>query len=318
MPFSGTIEVTVIKEDIVYEVGVNSYVTFDSSAFLKYVQSAVSKSTKLDYVTFDVGKNGVISSVLRGTGALYASYSTYGSKIYANSTDKFYYEPGKNQDALDSVTYATTSYAKAGDIVYIPFTAVTSAKKEVTGTVAIKVKQTMNFVDVHTYDYFYDAVQWAVNNDITKGTSTTTFSPKTGCTRAQIVTFLWRAAGSHEPRSSYNKFTDVTTSHADYMKAIIWATEQGITTGTSATTFSPDATCTRAQIVTFLYRFKNSPAVYGSVSFSDVNKAEHGAYYNAILWASNNKIATGYNNIFNPNGTCNRGDAVTFLYRALA
>ena len=318
MPFSGTIEVTVIKEDIVYEVGVNSYVAFDSSAFLKYVQSAVSKSTKLDYVTFDVGKNGVISSVLRGTGALYASYSTYGSKIYANSTDKFYYEPGKNQDALDSVTYATTSYAKAGDIVYIPFTAVTSAKKEVTGTVAIKVKQTMNFVDVHTYDYFYDAVQWAVNNDITKGTSTTTFSPKTGCTRAQIVTFLWRAAGSHEPRSSYNKFTDVTTSHADYMKAIIWATEQGITTGTSATTFSPDATCTRAQIVTFLYRFKNSPAVYGSVSFSDVNKAEHGAYYNAILWASNNKIATGYNNIFNPNGTCNRGDAVTFLYRALA
>ncbi len=318
MPFSGTIEVTVIKEDIVYEVGVNSYVTFDSSAFLKYVQSAVSKSTKLDYVTFDVGKNGVISSVLRGTGALYASYSTYGSKIYAKSTDKFYYEPGKNQDALDSVTYATTSYAKAGDIVYIPFTAVTSAKKEVTGTVAIKVKQTMNFVDVHTYDYFYDAVQWAVNNDITKGTSTTTFSPKTGCTRAQIVTFLWRAAKSPEPRSSYNKFTDVTASHADYMKAIIWATEQGITTGTSTTTFSPDATCTRAQIVTFLYRFKNSPAVYGSVSFSDVNKAEHGAYYNAILWASNNKIATGYNNIFNPNGTCNRGDAVTFLYRALA
>ena len=318
MPFSGTIEVTVIKEDIVYEVGVNSYVTFDSSVFLKYVQSAVNKNTKLDYVTFDVGKNGVISSVLRGTGALYASYSTYGSKIYAKSTDKFYYEPGKNQDALDSVTYATTSYAKAGDIVYIPFTAVTSAKKEVTGTVAIKVKQTMNFVDVHTYDYFYDAVQWAVNNDITKGTSTTTFSPKTGCTRAQIVTFLWRAAGSHEPRSSYNKFTDVTASHADYMKAIIWATEQGITTGTSATTFSPDATCTRAQIVTFLYRFKNTPPVYGSVSFSDVNKAEHGAYYNAILWASNNKIATGYNNIFNPNGTCNRGDAVTFLYRALA
>ena len=97
------------------------------------------------------------------------------------------------------------------------------------------------------------------------------------------------------------------------------ATEQGITTGTGNGKFSPDATCTRAQIVTFLYRFKNNPAVYGSLNFSDVNKTEHAAFYNAILWAVNNKITTGYGNgIFDPNGTCNRGDAVTFLYRALA
>ena len=319
MPFSGTVEISVINEDIVYEVGVNSFVTFDSADFLKYVQSASSKSAKLDYVTFDVGKNGVVASVLRGTGALYASYSTYGIKNFAKSSDEFYYDANKNQDSLDNVTYATTSSAKVGDIVYIPFTAVTTAKKEVAGTVAIKVKQTMNFTDVHTYDYFYDAVQWAVNNDITKGTSATTFSPKTGCTRAQIVTFLWRAAKSPEPRSNVNKFTDVTTAHADYMKAIIWATEQGITTGTDTNKFSPDATCTRAQIVTFLYRYKNNPAVYGSLNFTDVNKTEHSAYYNAILWAVNNKITTGYGSgIFDPNGTCNRGDAVTFLYRALA
>ena len=320
MPFSGTIEVTVIKEDIVYEVGVNSFITFDSADFLRYVKSAATKNTKLDYVTFEVGKNGVISSVLRGTGALYSSYTTYGVKTFAKATDKFYYEAKSSQDALDDVTYATTNLAKAGDVVYIPFTAVTDSGKEYTGTVAIKVKQTMNFVDVRPGDYFYDSVQWAVNLGITKGTSATTFSPKTGCTRAQIVTFLWRAANSPEPRSSTSKFTDVyATAHADYMKAINWATEQGITTGTGNGKFSPDATCTRAQIVTFLYRFKGNPAVYGSLNFSDVNKTEHAAFYNAILWAVNNKITTGYGNgIFDPNGTCNRGDAVTFLYRALA
>ena len=320
MAFNATVEITVVKEDIVYEVGVNSYVTFDSAAFLRYVKSAATKNTKLDYVTFEVGKNGVISSVLRGTGALYSSYTTYGVKTFAKASDKFYYEAKRNQDALDDVTYATTNLAKAGDVVYIPFTAVTDSGKEYTGTVAIKVKQTMNFVDVRPGDYFYDSVQWAVNNDITKGTSATTFSPKQGCTRAQIVTFLWRAAKSPEPRSNTSKFTDVyATAHADYMKAINWATEQGITTGTGNGKFSPDATCTRAQIVTFLYRFKNNPAVYGSLNFSDVNKTEHAAFYNAILWAVNNKITTGYGGgIFDPNGTCNRGDAVTFLYRALA
>ena len=320
MAFNATVEITVVKEDIVYEVGVNSSVTFDSAAFLRYVKSVATKNTKLDYVTFEVGKNGVISSVLRGTGALYSSYTTYGVKTFAKASDKFYYEAKRNQDALDDVTYATTNLAKAGDVVYIPFTAVTDSGKEYTGTVAIKVKQTMNFVDVRPGDYFYDSVQWAVNNDITKGTSATTFSPKQGCTRAQIVTFLWRAAKSPEPRSNTSKFTDVyATAHADYMKAINWATEQGITTGTGNGKFSPDATCTRAQIVTFLYRFKNNPAVYGSLNFSDVNKTEHAAFYNAILWAVNNKITTGYGNgIFDPNGTCNRGDAVTFLYRALA
>ena len=320
MAFNATVEITVVKEDIVYEVGVNSFITFDSADFLRYVKSAATKNTKLDYVTFEVGKNGVISSVLRGTGALYSSYTTYGVKTFAKASDKFYYEAKRNQDALDDVTYATTNLAKAGDVVYIPFTAVTDSGKEYTGTVAIKVKQTMNFVDVRPGDYFYDSVQWAVNNDITKGTSTTTFSPKTGCTRAQIVTFLWRAAKSPEPRSNTSKFTDVyATTHADYMKAINWATEQGITTGTGNGKFSPDATCTRAQIVTFLYRFKNNPAVYGSLNFSDVNKTEHAAFYNAILWAVNNKITTGYGGgIFDPNGTCNRGDAVTFLYRALA
>lgn len=323
---TGVVEISVVKEDIVFEVGVNSAVKLGSDKFIDFLRDSDKSYRKadLDYVTFDVGKNSAITSYFNGTGALYRYYNgNTGINATVSAKDEFYYNPktsSKHYD-LDDVTYVTSKFAKVGDIVYIPFTAYgTKSGQKAEGTLAIKVKQTMNFVDVRPGDYFYDSVQWAVNLDITKGTSATTFSPKQGCTRAQIVTFLWRAANSPAPRSSTNKFTDVyATTHADYMKAIIWATEQGITTGTGNGKFSPDATCTRAQIVTFLYRFKNNPAVYGSLNFSDVNKTEHAAFYNAILWAVNNKITTGYGNgIFDPNGTCNRGDAVTFLYRALA
>ena len=323
---TGVVVISVVKEDIVFEVGVNSAVKLGSDKFIDFLRDSDKsyKKADLDYVTFDVGKNSAITSYFNGTGALYRYYNgSTGVNSTVSAKDEFYYNPktsSKHYD-LDDVAYVTSKFAKVGDIVYIPFTAYgTKSGQKAEGTLAIKVKQTMNFVDVRPGDYFYDSVQWAVNNDITKGTSTTTFSPKQGCTRAQIVTFLWRAAKSPEPRSNTSKFTDVyATAHADYMKAINWATEQGITTGTGNGKFSPDATCTRAQIVTFLYRFKNNPAVYGSLNFSDVNKTEHAAFYNAILWAVNNKITTGYGNgIFDPNGTCNRGDAVTFLYRALA
>ena len=323
---TGVVEISVVKEDIVFEVGVNSAVKLGSDKFIDFLRDSDKSYRKadLDYVTFDVGKNSAITSYFNGTGALYRYYNgNTGINATVSAKDEFYYNPktsSKHYD-LDDVAYVTSKFAKVGDIVYIPFTAYgTKSGQKAEGTLAIKVKQTMNFVDVRPGDYFYDSVQWAVNLDITKGTSSTTFSPKQGCTRAQIVTFLWRAANSPAPRSSTNKFTDVyATTHADYMKAIIWATEQGITTGTGNGKFSPDATCTRAQIVTFLYRYKNNPAVYGSLNFSDVNKTEHAAFYNAILWAVNNKITTGYGNgIFDPNGTCNRGDAVTFLYRALA
>ena len=323
---TGEVVISVVKEDIVFEVGVNSAIKLGSDKFIDFLRDSDKsyKKADLDYVTFDVGKNSAITSYFNGTGALYRYYNgSTGINATVSAKDEFYYNPktsSKHYD-LDDVTYVTSKFAKVGDIVYIPFTAYgTKSGQKAEGTLAIKVKQTMNFVDVRPGDYFYDSVQWAVNLGIAKGTSATTFSPKQGCTRAQIVTFLWRAANSPAPRSSTNKFTDVyATAHADYMKAIIWATEQGITTGTGNGKFSPDATCTRAQIVTFLYRFKNNPAVYGSLNFSDVNKTEHAAFYNAILWAVNNKITTGYGNgIFDPNGTCNRGDAVTFLYRALA
>ena len=323
---TGVVEISVVKEDIVFEVGVNSAVKLGSDKFIDFLRDSDKsyKKADLDYVTFDVGKNSAITSYFNGTGALYRYYNgSTGINATVSAKDEFYYNPktsSKHYD-LDDVAYVTSKFAKVGDIVYIPFTAYgTKSGQKAEGTLAIKVKQTMSFVDVRPGDYFYDSVQWAVNLDITKGTSTTTFSPKQGCTRAQIVTFLWRAANSPAPRSSTSKFTDVyATAHADYMKAINWATEQGITTGTGNGKFSPDATCTRAQIVTFLYRFKGTPPVSGSLNFSDVNKTEHAAFYNAILWAVNNKITTGYGGgIFDPNGTCNRGDAVTFLYRALA
>ena len=324
---TGEVVISVVKEDIVFEVGVNSAIKLGSDKFIDFLRDSDKsyKKADLDYVTFDVGKNSAITSYFNGTGALYRYYNgSTGINATVSAKDEFYYNPktsSKHYD-LDDVTYVTSKFAKVGDIVYIPFTAYgTKSGQKAEGTLAIKVKQTMNFVDVHTYDYFYDSVQWAVNLDITKGTSATTFSPKQGCTRAQIVTFLWRAANSPAPRSSTNKFTDVyATTHADYMKAIIWATEQGITTGTGNGKFSPDATCTRAQIVTFLWRAANSPAPRSSTNkFTDVYATTHADYMKAIIWATEQGITTGTGNgIFDPNGTCNRGDAVTFLYRALA
>ena len=169
------------------------------------------------------------------------------------------------------------------------------------------------FVDVPANAYYADAVEWAVSKGITSGTSTTTFSPNTSCTRAQMVTFLWRAAGSPAPKSTVNPFTDVQ-SGAYYYDAVLWAVEQGITSGTSATTFAPDATVTRGQTVTFLYRAAGSPAVTGS-SFADV--AADAYYADAVAWAVSENVTAGTGNgLFAPDTACTRAQIVTFLYRA--
>lgn len=258
---TGVVEISVVKEDIVFEVGVNSAVKLGSDKFIDFLRDSDKSYRKadLDYVTFDVGKNSAITSYFNGTGALYRYYNgNTGINATVSAKDEFYYNPktsSKHYD-LDDVTYVTSKFAKVGDIVYIPFTAYgTKSGQKAEGTLAIKVKQTMNFVDVRPGDYFYDSVQWAVNLDITKGTSATTFSPKQGCTRAQIVTFLWRAQKSPAV-ASVNVFTDVAAD-AYYADAVNWAVANGITSGTSAATFSPNADCTRAQIVTFLYRSHN-------------------------------------------------------------
>ena len=179
-----------------------------------------------------------------------------------------------------------------------------------------KLSTGLAFTDVKESDYFYDAVKWAVEKEITKGTTATTFSPNEGCTRSQMVTFLWRAAGSPEPTSTTNPFTDVKTD-AYYYKALLWAIENGITKGTTDTTFSPEETCTRGQMATFLYRNAKSPAVTGSASFTDV--AADAYYSDAVAWAFQQGITKGATDTtFEPDATCTRGQMVTFLYRYLA
>ena len=173
------------------------------------------------------------------------------------------------------------------------------------------------FYDVPNGAYFYEAVKWAVKNGITTGVGNDLFAPEQPCTRAQIVTFLWRAAGSPEPTITRNPFRDVNAvTHSSYYKAILWASQKGITSGTSATAFSPDQVCTRAQIVTFLYRYAGQPSGYYSNPFKDVGATSEASYYKAVLWAVGKGITTGTSaTTFSPYASCNRAEAVTFLYR---
>ena len=173
--------------------------------------------------------------------------------------------------------------------------------------------QTGVFVDVATGSYYEDAVDWAVENGITKGTDDTHFSPDGICTRAQAVTFLWRAAGSPEPETRAMPFTDVPVG-SYYYDAVLWAVENGITKGTSDTTFSPNMTCTRAQIVAFLWRSEKSPAAGTANPFADVKST---AYYAvAVLWAVKENITKGTTNTtFSPDADCTRAQIVTFLWR---
>ena len=321
LKYTGTVVVSIVREDIKYTAAPGDTIRFTDSDFLNYLRTQNgfnSNYYSIDYVTFDQSAVNALNE-----GVLYA-YSTGFNAV--KTTDKFYYTTTSyNQNALSDVTFRASAYAKTGTTVYIPFTIYArygttgTGTRQVSGTVAIKLAQTMNFVDVKPIDYFYDSVKWAVNSNITKGTSATTFSPYKTCTRAEIVTFLWRAAGSKIPTITRNPFTDVAPSMGmDYYYAILWASQNGIAAGTSATTFSPNATCTRAQIVTFLWRYSNKPAGYYSNPFTDVNKAEHAAYYDAILWAVGKGITKGTTaTTFSPYGTCTRGEAVTFLYRAV-
>ena len=168
------------------------------------------------------------------------------------------------------------------------------------------------FYDVPNGAYFYEAVKWAVDKGVTNGLSDTMFGPYESCTRAQIVTFLWRAAGSPEPKTA-SSFTDVP-ANAYYAKAVAWAVENGITNGMTATMFAPDATCTRGQSVTFLYRALKGTAS-GSANFTDVKSDAF--YADAINWAVANNVTNGTSNTtFSPNADCTRAEIVTFLYRA--
>ena len=181
-------------------------------------------------------------------------------------------------------------------------------------TIAVSFATIKIFVDVPAGSYYEDAVDWAVENGITKGTDDTHFSPDGICTRAQAVTFLWRAAGSPEPETCTMPFTDVPVG-SYYYDAVLWAVENGITKGTSDTTFSPNMTCSRAQIVTFLWRSEKSPAAGTANPFADVKSTAY--YADAVLWAVKENITKGTTNTtFSPNADCTRAQIVTFLYRA--
>ena len=318
--YSGSVVVNLVREDIKYTVSQGDSVRFDESDFLSYLRSTKGYSSNytIDYVTFD---QSAVSAV--NEGSLYTYYSGYNYGGSVKTTDKFYYSATASQNALSDVAFLASRYAKTGETVYIPFTIYArygttgTGTRQLTGTVAIKIGQTMNFIDVKTTDYFYNSVKWAVGKNITNGTSSTTFSPYKSCTRAEIVTFLWRAAGSPEPTTTRNPFRDVNAvTHSSYYKAILWASQKGITSGTSTTAFSPDQVCTRAQIVTFLYRYAGKPSGYYSNPFKDVSATSEASYYNAILWASGKGITTGSSpTTFSPYASCNRAEAVTFLYR---
>ena len=168
------------------------------------------------------------------------------------------------------------------------------------------------FTDVHAEDYYYDAVLWAAQEGVTGGTSDTLFAPNAGCTRAQAVTFLWRAAGSPEPKT-LSSFADVPAD-AYYAKAVAWAVENDVAKGVSETLFAPDTSCTRAQIVTFLWRARQSPASGGENPFADVPADAY--YYNAVLWAVENDVAKGVSETaFAPDDNCTRAQIVTLIYR---
>ena len=180
-------------------------------------------------------------------------------------------------------------------------------------TIEVQFRVRSSFVDVPSGSYYEDAVDWAVANGITTGTDAAHFSPDGICTRAQAVTFLWRAAGRPAPESRAMPFTDVPAD-SYYYDAVLWAVENGITKGTSSTTFSPDDTCTRAQIVTFLWRSEQSPAAGSSNPFTDVSADAY--YADAVLWAVKEAITTGTTRTtFSPDAECTRAQIVTFLWR---
>ena len=192
-----------------------------------------------------------------------------------------------------------------------PFT-MPASKVEVNATF-VKEVEISPFSDVSTSAYYYEAVKWAQEKGITGGIGNGLFGPNQPCTRAQIVTFLWRAAGSSEPKSM-SSFSDVSAD-SYYAKAVAWAVENGITTGTGDGKFSPDATCTREQAVAFLYRASGSPAVSGGSAFSDV--AANAYYADAVAWAEKNGVTGGIGGgLFGSGNTCTRAQIVTFLYRA--
>lgn len=212
--------------------------------------------------------------------------------------------------------FAVTKQSDGTYTFIMPSSNVTVSAKfdtEIAKDVVTEIEKSIEFKDVKKGDWYFDAVQWAVKNNITEGSGKDTFSPDVICTRTQMVTFLWRVAGSPEPKITKCDFRDVDNS-AYYYKAVLWAVEKGVTVGTSDTTFSPNENVTRGQTVAFLYREAGSPFETGEDVFNDVNSNDY--YFKAVSWATKNGITVGTGNgKFEPDMDCNRAQIVAMLYR---
>lgn len=267
-----------------------NYNTLSGSVTLYSISSGGGSHSYTYILSFNVNGGSAISSISKSSGT---------------TVDLSDYETTKTGYTFDG-WYSDTKLT----------TEVTSIKLTENTTIYAKWSKTnIVFTDVPDKAYYKGAVDWAVSKNITKGTSDTTFDPNVTCTRAQMITFLWRASGSPVSTSKTCAFEDLN-SGSYYYDAVLWATENGITSGTSDTTFSPDDTVTRSQIIAFLWRADGSPATDASNPFGDVNKTAY--YYKAVLWAAKNAITSGTgDNTFSPDAPCTRAQIVTFLYRYL-
>ena len=257
------------------------------------------------------GGSGVTAYTITATAGLGGRISPAGRVSVQSGKDKTFTITPDDGYAVDQVLVDGKS---VGAVTSYKFTNVKAAHTiEARFTESAEAPQT-GFDDVHAGDYFCDAVDWAVKNGVTNGLSRTLFGPNETCTRAQTVTFLWRAAGSPAPQSAGNPFNDVAS--ADYCyDAVLWATENGITNGISATSFAPNAVVTRGQVVTFLWRAASQPKASASSTFTDL--ADGAFYREAVLWAVEKGITNGKTgSTFAPDEGCTRGQIVSFLYRA--
>ena len=253
-----------------------------------------------------------VSSISNGTVTAAPTSALAGTRVTITARPYDGYTIGSGSVTVMDSNGNRISVTDNGDLTYTFTMPESDVTVSATFTAQVTPPPPPKLKDVSSNAYYYDAVSWAMEQGITAGTSATTFSPDKACTRAEIVTFLWRAAGSPAVNAS-NPFTDVKMG-AYYYEAVLWAVDKGITAGTSATTFSPDKTCTRAEAVTFLYRMKGSPAASGSNNFKDVASSAY--YANAVQWAVNVGVAQGTSTTtFTPNQTCTRAEIVTFMYR---
>lgn len=285
----------------------NNCAVFDITHFSTFVLSSTQTYVAPSRPSSSTGSTITVGKTENGTITVSPATASKGTNVTITAKPADGYELGSltATDANGS-TLALTDLGNGKYSFTMP-----DGKVEVNGTFVKKSAQT--FVDVPENAYYTPAVNWAVEKGVTEGTSATTFSPDAACTRAQIVTFLYRAAGSPAVKSTVNPFTDVTASDY-YYNAVLWAVENGITTGTSETTFSPNESCTRAQCVTFLYRAVGSAAT-AKASFTDVSADAY--YAPAVDWAVEKGVTTGTSaTTFSPDDACTRAQIVTFLYRA--